>query len=205
MFRNLRVSREKPKVPVEPGGISARELTRDASLPIAIRQINELPENAKRRVFRSVLPTTVLTRFKISPVTWRSPNGGPTVSLRAEGGSGVVNLSIATQSAVRDPYFSLELQDNVFQGIDLNLLILGDPEGEYFQTDFDQDGNATLFGTVRRNREQELKALQAGLSPGQTRIGLGASKPVLSHLETFLSTLGQEAYFLEPLTYTSAW
>jgi hypothetical protein len=46
--------------------------------------------------------------------------------------------------------------------------------------------------------------MEAGLSPGQVRKGLGASKLVLDQLEMFLSTLGQEAYFLEPLTYVSA-
>ncbi len=205
MFRNLRVSRESPQVPVEPGGISVRELSRDATLPIAIRQINELPVNAKRRVFRSLLPPGLLARLEISPVSWRSLNGGPKISLRADEGSGVVNLSIAAQVTAHDPFFSLELQDNIFQGIDLNLLILGDPEGDYFRTDFDEEGNATLFGTVHRHHEQEFKAMQAGLAPGQTRKGLGVSKLVLNQLEVFLSTLGQEAFFLEPLTYASAW
>ncbi len=47
--------------------------------------------------------------------------------------------------------------------------------------------------------------MQAGLAPGQTRNGLGLSRLVLNQLEVFLATIGQEAYFLEPLTYASAW
>lgn len=198
------MSREKPTVPVEPGGISARELSRDAALPIAIRQINELPENAKRRVFRSLLPPTLAMDFAISPISWRSSNGGPSIALKAEDGSGVVNLSIVEAPGSQNRFFSIELQDNAFQGIDLNLLILADPEGEYFQTDFDAQGNPTLFGTLKRNHEEERRAMEAGLSPGQVRSGLGASKLVLDQLEAFLSTLGQDAYFLEPLTYVSA-
>ena len=198
------MSREKPSVPVEPGGISARELSRDASLPIAIRQINELPENAKRRVFRSLLPPTLAAHFSISPISWRSSNGGPSVALKALEGSGVVNLSILESPGSQNQFFSIELQDNTFQGIDLNLLILADPQSVYFQTDFDAQGNATLFGTLKRNLDEERRAMEAGLSPAQVRKGLGFSKLVLDQLEVFLSTLGQEAYFLEPLTYVSA-
>jgi hypothetical protein len=53
--------------------------------------------------------------------------------------------------------------------------------------------------------DEEQRAMKAGLSPGQTRKGLGSSKIVLEQLESFLAALGQRAYFLEPLTYTSAW
>ncbi len=37
------------------------------------------------------------------------------------------------------------------------------------------------------------------------RASLGASRLVMQHIETFLSALGQRAYYLEPLTYASAW
>ncbi|MGD8632328.1 MAG: hypothetical protein PVF85_02080 [Anaerolineales bacterium] len=198
------MSRETPKVPVEPGGISARDLSRDAALPIAIRQINDLPENAKRRIFRSLLPPILASRFRISPITWRSSNGGPSVSLHADEGTGVVNLSVSDSPGSQNQYFSIELQDNAFQGIDLNLLVLSDPMSAYFRTDFDREGNETMFGTLHRNLDEEQRAMQAGLAPGQVRKGLGASKAVLGQLEAFLSTIGQEAYFLEPLTYASA-
>jgi hypothetical protein len=47
--------------------------------------------------------------------------------------------------------------------------------------------------------------MRAGLAPAQIRASLGASRVVMQHLETFLAALGQRAYFLEPLTYASAW
>ncbi len=37
------------------------------------------------------------------------------------------------------------------------------------------------------------------------RAGAGASGLVFTQLETFLAVLGQQALFLEPLTYASAW
>jgi len=43
------------------------------------------------------------------------------------------------------------------------------------------------------------------LAPGQVRAGLGGSRMVFEQIDTFLSMLGHRAYFLEPLTYASAW
>ena len=47
--------------------------------------------------------------------------------------------------------------------------------------------------------------MQAGLAPGQVRAGLGGSRLVFEHIDNFLSMVGHRAYFLEPLTYASAW
>ena len=47
--------------------------------------------------------------------------------------------------------------------------------------------------------------MKAGLAPGQECQGLRASQQALQHLEAFLVTNGHTAYFLEPLTYASAW
>ena len=51
----------------------------------------------------------------------------------------------------------------------------------------------------------EEQAMQAGLAPGQVRAGLRGSRMVFAQIEAFLSMLGHRAYFLEPLTYASAW
>ena len=47
--------------------------------------------------------------------------------------------------------------------------------------------------------------MRAGLAPGTGRQGVGCSQAVIDQLEAFLAALGQRAYFLEPLTYASAW
>ncbi len=102
-------------------------------------------------------------------------------------------------------FFCLEIADNAFNGVDLNLILLNDPNSERFGIDYDKAGLPTLFGTLRRNLMEEERAKRSGLAPGQQRSGLGASHLVLENLESFLATLGHRAYFLEPLTYASAW
>jgi len=116
-----------------------------------------------------------------------------------------VFLSARTSQSEADEFFALELADNMLNGIDLNLLLLNDPASPRFNTDLDENGNPTMFGTVRINKDAEIQAKEAGLAPGQVRNSLSASKLVLDQVDTFLATIGQRAYFLEPLTYASAW
>jgi hypothetical protein len=85
------------------------------------------------------------------------------------------------------------------------LIVLSDPAAVRYSIDRTDDGDPTLFGTLKRNLQAEEGARQAGLAPGQVRAGLGGSRLVFEQLDTFLSMLGHRAYFLEPLTYASAW
>jgi hypothetical protein len=202
MFRNLRVRRDPQKFAPDPLQLSIDEIISDASVPVSIRSINNLPTNAKRRLYRALIPIGLLTRFRISPRSWVGPEGELQVELFAKPQSGLVNLSVGAHD---DPFFTIELEDNSLNGIDLNLLVLSDPDAERFQTDLDETGVRTEFGTVRRNLVAEEQAMQAGLAPGQTRAGLRASSEVFNHLETFLTLLAHHAYFLEPLSYASAW
>jgi hypothetical protein len=116
-----------------------------------------------------------------------------------------VGLSVRKPGNPADEFLTLELHDNALNGIDLNFLLLQDPDAPRFATDRDEDGKPTLFGTARRNLAAEEEAKAAGLAPAQVRRGLGASRPVLQHVEAFLVTSGHAAFFLEPLTYASAW
>lgn len=200
--------RVKPQPePVVPdlGRITLSLLEGDASIPFTLKQINDLPENIKRRVYRNLIPPALLTRFDIDPITWCGANKEARVFLSAESGSEKVFISARTSASEADEFFALELADNMLNGIDLNLLLLNDPSAARFDTDKDESGAATMFGSVKRNLAEEARAKEAGLAPGQVRDSLSASKLVLDQIDAFLATIGQRAYFLEPLTYASAW
>jgi hypothetical protein len=205
MFRNLRVRKQPVKIVPDDGSISVDQLSQDASLPISLRQINELPNNAQKRIYRSLLPPALLARFGIDPITWKGPGGSQLVRLDTDAGAGKTNISVSFTPGAQDDFIFIGLADNAFNGIELELLVLNDPDGERFDTDRDPTGAATLFGTVRRNLAAEERAMQRGLAPAQIRRGLGGSKLVLDQLDTFMTALGHRAYFLEPLTYVSAW
>lgn len=199
--------RKNQPEPIVPnlGSITLSLLEGDPSTPFTIKQINDLPENIKKRVYRNLIPPSLLTRFSINPITWLGVGKIPLVFLEAETGSEKVYISVRTSPSPTDEFFALELADNSLNGIELNLLLLSDPDSARFDTDIDEQGNPTMFGTVKRNLSEEKRAKEAGLAPGQIRHSLSASKLVLDQLDTFLATIGQQAYFLEPLSYVSAW
>jgi hypothetical protein len=174
-------------------------------MPISIRSIGGLPEAARRRICRTLIPTSLLTRVGVDPITWNGADGNPQVVLSVDSDKALVNLSIKDSPGAPDVFFCVELADNSFNGIDLNLLLLNDPTGPRFRTDYDAEGHPTYFGTVRRNLAEEERAMRAGLAPGQIRASLSASQLFFEQLDTFLSFLSHHAVSLEPLTYASAW
>jgi hypothetical protein len=187
------------------GEISISQLIGDASLPVTIRALNSLPEHPKLRLYRALIPVQVLAEFDINPRTWKNPDKLQQVRLEAEHGSDKVKIMAWHGDDPRNEFFYLELADNQYNGIDLNFLIANNPTSEKYRTDYDEAGKETLFGTVRRNLAEEEKALSAGLAPGQIRVGLRSSQIVFNHIETFLTMMAHHAFFLEPLTYVSAW
>ena len=187
------------------GEISIPQLIGDASLPVTIKALNSLPENPKLRLYRTLIPIQVLAEFDINLRTWKNPDKQQQVKLEAEQGSDKVKIHAWYGDDPQNEFFYLELADNQFNGIDLNFLIANNPISQKYLTDYDDEGKETLFGTVRRNLVEEERAMRAGLAPGQIREGLRCSNIVFTHIETFLTMMAHHAFFLEPLTYVSAW
>ena len=205
MFKRLRVNPEPKRIGPDPGGISVSQLIGDANLPVTIKALNSLPENPKLRLYRTLIPIQVLADFDINPRTWKNPDKLTQVKLEAEKDSNKVKITAWYGKDPSNEFFYLELADNAYNGIDLNFLIVSNPLSPKFHTDFDDEGRETLFGTVHRNLVEEEKAVRAGLAPGQIREGLRCSQIVFTHIETFLTMMAHHAFFLEPLTYVSAW
>ncbi len=205
MFKRLRVKPEPRPVGPDLSKISISQLIGDASLPVTIRTLNSLPENPKWRLYRTLIPVQVLAGFDINPRTWRNQDKVQQVKLEAEPGSDKVKITAWYGDDPLNEFFYLELADNQYNGIDLNFLIANNPTSQKYRKDYDDEGKENLFGTVHRNTAEEVKAMQAGLAPGQIREGLRCSHIVFAHIETFLTMLAHHAFFLEPLTYVSAW
>lgn len=205
MFKRLRLKAEPNKIGPDPGNISISQLIGDANLPVTLKALNSLPENPKLRLYRTLIPIQVLAEFDINPRTWKSPDKLRQVRLEAKQGSDKVKITAWYGEDPANEFFYLELADNPYNGIDLNFLIANNPTSERFQTDKNDEGRETLFGTVHRNLTAEEAAMQAGLAPGQIREGLRSSQIIFNHIETFLTMMSHHAFFLEPLSYVSAW
>jgi hypothetical protein len=84
------------------------------------------------------------------------------------------------------------------------LYILNDVTSPRYDIDKQKDGSSTQFGTLSRNIPAELAAMQAGLAPGQIYRGLRLLGCAVRAFEDFVSSLGDNLYFAEPLFYHNA-
>ena len=84
MLKYFRVKRQPEQVVPDLGAISLSLLERDANLPFTIRQLNNLPEAVKQRMYRGLLPPALLARFGIDPIQWTGANKEPRVFLDGE-------------------------------------------------------------------------------------------------------------------------
>jgi hypothetical protein len=190
----------------QPTALTALRLMREPNLPVSLHAINQLSDGAKQRFYRILVSPELLVRFGINPITWRGRDGDGHVRLTAEADSHTVKLSARHTVDARDPFAYLELADNAFNGIDVELVVFNDPESPRFHTDTEiESGRETLFGTLSRNLAAEEQAMAAGLAPGQVRQGLRTSRSAMQNLESFLCLLGHTAFYVEPLTYADAW
>ena len=205
MFRYLRLRSEPVKVAPDPAEMPILKLDSSPKLPISIFAINNLSENARRRLYRILIPPSILRRFGIDPVAWDDSESRPRVSLLAEPGTNTGSITINEPADAADPFFLLELGDNNANGFDLQFIALNDPDAPRFGVDRDADGEPTHYGTVRRNLVEEERAMRAGLAPIQLRQHLGAAQQVFEQLELFMAFAAHQAYSLEPLTYAAAW
>lgn len=168
--------------------------------PSTIGGINQLPEHEKRRIYGRYIPNDLLTKFNISePI-----ENHELLKFRFASGASDVELMLYHRAGFPDPILYAHLTDTMNGQIHVLLYILNDPNSPRFDVDKLPDGTPTKFGTLRRNIPAELDAMQAGLSPGQVRRGLRLLQSAMDAFEGFITSLGHDLYFVEPLYYHNA-
>jgi hypothetical protein len=170
----------------------------------SLRQINELPEEVKEDIYRQLLPARVLEAYGIDVDTLCDAQGNRLVTIDCPPGSRTVQIDVRPELGFPDPLLDLELSDTRLNQIEVLLFVVNDPSGERFETDRDWRGERTKFGTLRRNIPAEIRAMEAGLAPGQVRRGLRLSRTLIPLFEEFVQCLGHDYYLLEPLAYHNA-
>lgn len=205
MFKQLRIKKSPDRNEPVPEQLTSGWLQKNIQAPILLSQVNNLPGNIKKRVYRNLIPPELLAHFQIDPVSWKGAGGDLHVRLDAQAGSPSVRLGASSDGSQQDEFFRLEISDNDLGGIDIKELQLSDPASPPFGNDALQGGFPAHSGNNRPNLEEQRRAMEAGLAPGQIRDGLGALKTTLNQFEAFLAVLGHQAYFFEPHFYSAAW
>jgi hypothetical protein len=185
---------------------SAISLLRDRhGLPLLnIGDINRLPPVEKEAIYAALIPESVFVDFAIDPLTFCGRDGHRRVHFICPDGLGLLRIEVRRQPDDRDCLFFVEIADTPYRQIELAFCVINDPQAQRYDIDIDVQGRDNFFGTLRRNFDEELKAMAAGLSPNQVRRGLQLFSPFLHLLEEFVRSLGIDSIVAEPLSYNNA-
>lgn len=165
--------------------------------------INRLPADEKRAIYTRLIPPALLNRFQLNE-SLHDGEGNDLLRLECSPGSTSVEMALFHQADFPDPVLYGHLSDRMNGQVHVLLYILNDPDSPRFDVDHMPDGTPTKFGTVRRNIEAEIAALQAGRAPGQVRAGMRLLPVAIASFEQFITSLGHDMYFVEPLYYHNA-
>lgn len=168
--------------------------------PSTIGGINKLPEEQKRAIYARYIPQELIERFNLPDLTRHKE----LLQFRFAEGASDVEMRLYHQVGFPDPILYAHLTDTLNGQIHVLLYILNDPNAPRFDVDRMPDGSPTRFGTLKRNLEAEKAALEHGLAPGQVRRGLRLLQPATAAFEEFITSLGHEMYYIEPLYYHNA-
>ena len=168
--------------------------------PSTIGGINKLSDKEKREIYARYVPQELIKKFNLPELT----NNKDLLQFRFAGGSSDVEMMLYHQVGFPDPILYAHLADSINNQIFILLYILNDPTSPRFNVDKMPDGSPTQFGIRRRNIEAEKAAMEAGLSPGQVRRGLRLLSHAIRTFEDFISYLGHDMYYIEPLYYHNA-
>jgi hypothetical protein len=166
--------------------------------PGSIRGINGLPRETKEAIYLSLIPGNLLDRFGVAP------EDRTRLELICPHDTRSVEIILYHKQGARDPVLYLHMSDTLNFQIALLLLVINDPESPRYNVDVDENGFPTRFGTLRRHIPEEVRAMEAGLSPGQVRRGLRLSHSAVPTFEQFITRTGHDMVIIEPLTYNNA-
>lgn len=178
-------------------------LEQPAIWPQSIRGINELPIEQKTAIYLTLIPDWVYTRFGIDPDTL-TVNGVKVLKLRCPEGSRAMEMSLFHTPNAEDPILYVNLADSFLGQLMVLLVVMSDPESERFNIDVTHLGKATNLGTSSRNIDEELRAMEAGLAPGQIRHGLRGFRNSVPVFEKFIERMNHDLFLIEPLSYHNA-
>ncbi len=173
-------------------------------VPLSIYEVNALPQGEREALLSILLPGKLLDMFGIDRKTLRNAAGERAVSMVCPEKMPFFQIEIRRAQADRDPVYFLDVSSSQYGQMEISFVIVNDPAGERHDIDVDENGHDTYFGTARRNIPEEIRAMEAGLCPGQVRRGLRAMPALVRCWDEFFDRIGHKFYFLEPLSYNSA-
>ena len=170
-----------------------------------IYKINALSEAEKQGLYRLLIPPSLFPRYGINPLDFRDYNGVLCCRFYCPPRDHTTLIEVKRSPRDEDCLFSFQVSDTADRlKLNWDFIIVNDVDAERFATDVDGQGRDTLFGSATRNLEEERRAMEAGLFPGQVRRGLRVLREFVGGLIHFATLLDVRTIGLEALYYHNA-
>lgn len=170
----------------------------------SLRGVNSLPPEIKEGIYASLVPTDLLIAYGIDPITLLNREGRRAFQFDFTPGQGRMKVHFRRFLSENDPIVFIQLSDTRYNQVEFEWIILNDPDSERFQI---HSTDATQFlppGSEFRNIPEEIRAMKAGLAPGQIRKGLHKFPEIMERLEAFLTRLNIHLVYGYPYAYHNA-
>jgi hypothetical protein len=171
--------------------------------PNSIREINDLPSAEKYAIYQTLIPDWVFPMFGIDPQD-NTVRGTPVIHKRCPAGSSTVEISVFNVLESTEPVLYLHMGDTFNSQLIVLLVVVNDPASPRYDVDVDERGQPNQLGTRQRNIPEEVRAMEAGLAPGQVRRGLRVFRTAVPVFENFVARMGHNLFLIEPLFYHNA-
>lgn len=152
-------------------------------------------------MYSRLIPPQIFSRFQIHPDTLCNDKGEPVFTCFCPPRTSAVRIELRHQADAEDPVFLLEMTDTSFGDLEILFLNMNDPGADRFYIDRDAGGNNTEFATVCRNIPEEIRAMNAGLAPGQIRRGLRLFRSFWKQAQEFGQKFDINRVKVEPMSY----
>jgi hypothetical protein len=170
----------------------------------SIQEINQLPRETMEGLYARLVPDELFRRFAIDRHTFIGPEGTRLLRITAPADKPWARVEVRSSTEDRDPALLVDVEMSVPSVPSLAFVQITNPLASRYGIDRDLEGRDTLFGTLSRNIDEEIRARNEGLAPGQVRRGLALLPRVLEAMDGFCRLIGSEIYLVEPLFYHSA-
>jgi len=170
----------------------------------SLSAINRLDDPEKELLYASLLPLRLRTLLGLAADGCHNAAGERLTTVIAPSGLALLRIEVRARPGDADTVFFLELADTQYHQMELSFCIISDPAASRYDVDVDESGRKNWFASRGRNLPEELRAMQDGLFPNQTRHGLRLFAEFFPLLERFTDALGMEMIVAEPLSYDNA-
>lgn len=172
--------------------------------PHSLRDINALPVDIKEAIYVGLIPGDLFAMYGIDAKTFRNKKGEKSLEFIYPPGEGILKLSLKRSVEDIDPIVYIQLRDTIYNQAEFEWIIINDPDSERFNINRNPGTQFLPPSSRFRNIPEEIRAMEAGLAPGQVHRGLHKFQGIIHLLEQLLSSIRISLIIGFPYAYHNA-